>query len=102
MMNLDELTAIDVHVHLEHDGEPTDTDEAARKYFGKGAAAHGAQALADYYRSRKMACVVFTVDEHADRPPAPDERRGPRLRRGQRRHRDPLRQHRPHARRRRP
>ena len=26
-------------------------------------AAHGAKALADYYRSRKMACVVFTVDE---------------------------------------
>ena len=62
-MNIDELVAIDVHVHLEHDAQPTDTDEAARKYFGKGVAAQGAQALADYYRSRKMACVVFTVDE---------------------------------------
>ena len=62
-MNVDELVAIDVHVHLEHDAPPTDTDEAARKYFGKGVAAHGAKALADYYRSRKMACVVFTVDE---------------------------------------
>ena len=62
-MNVDELVAIDVHVHLEHDAPPTDTDEAARKYFGKGVAAHGARALADYYRSRKMACVVFTVDE---------------------------------------
>ena len=57
-------TAIDVHVHLEHDAQPTDTDDAARKYFGRGVAAHGAQALADYYRSRKMGCVVFTVDEH--------------------------------------
>ena len=62
-MNVDELVAIDVHVHLEHEAPPTDTDEAARKYFGKGVAAHGARALADYYRSRKMACVVFTVDE---------------------------------------
>ena len=62
-MNVDELVAIDVHVHLEHDAQPTDTDEAARKYFGKGVAAQGAKALADYYRSRKMACVVFTVDE---------------------------------------
>ena len=62
-MNIDELVAIDVHVHLEHDAQPTDTDEAARKYFGKSVAAQGAQALADYYRSRKMACVVFTVDE---------------------------------------
>jgi uncharacterized protein len=62
-MNVDELVAIDAHVHLEHDAPSTDTDEAARKYFGKGVAAHGAKALADYYRSRKMGCVVFTVDE---------------------------------------
>ena len=62
-MNVDELVAIDVHVHLEHDAQPTDTDEAARRYFGKGVAAQGAKALSDYYRSRKMACVVFTVDE---------------------------------------
>jgi len=63
-MNPDALVAIDVHVHLEHDATPTETDEAARKYFGKGVAAHGAKALADYYRSRKMGCIVFTVDEH--------------------------------------
>jgi uncharacterized protein len=62
-MNVDELVALDVHVHLEHDAQPTDTDEAARKYFGKGVAAQGAQSLADYYRSRKIGCVVFTVDE---------------------------------------
>jgi uncharacterized protein len=53
-----------VHVHLEHDATPTDTDDAARKYFGTGVATHGAAALADYYRSRKIGCVVFTVDEH--------------------------------------
>ena len=63
-MKLDELVAIDVHVHLERHAAPTDTDDAARKYFGQGVAAYGAQALAEYYRSRKIACVVFTVDEH--------------------------------------
>ena len=63
-MNIDELIAIDVHVHLEHDAKATDTDVAARKYFGEGVAPHGPQALADYYRSRRIACVVFTVDEH--------------------------------------
>jgi hypothetical protein len=62
-MNIDELVAIDVHVHLEHDHKPTETDEAARKYFGRDMATHGAKALADYYRSRRMGCVVFTVDE---------------------------------------
>jgi len=63
-MNVEELAAIDVHVHLEHDADPTETDAAARKYFGSNVGAHGAQALADYYRSRRMACVVFTVEEH--------------------------------------
>jgi predicted TIM-barrel fold metal-dependent hydrolase len=62
-MDADKLTAIDVHVHLEHEGEATDTDQAAKKYFGKNQAPGGAQALADYYRSRNMGCVVFTVDE---------------------------------------
>ena len=56
------LTAIDVHVHLEHTGETTDADEKAKAYF-KGGADRRPEALAEYYRSRKMACVVFTVDE---------------------------------------
>ena len=62
-MNADDLIAIDVHVHLEHDAGSTDADTAARKYFGPNVAAMGGAALSDYYRSRKMACVVFTVDE---------------------------------------
>ena len=62
-MNADDLIAIDVHVHLEHDAGSTDADTAARKYFGPNVAATGAAALSEYYRSRKMACVVFTVDE---------------------------------------
>jgi predicted TIM-barrel fold metal-dependent hydrolase len=62
-MNVDTLLAIDVHVHLEHSGAPTDADRAAVKYFGTSQAANGAEALSEYYRSRKIGCVVFTVDE---------------------------------------
>jgi len=61
-MNPSDLTAIDVHVHLEHQGEATAADAAAKQYFGAGAQADW-NALADYYRSRKIGCVVFTVDE---------------------------------------
>jgi predicted TIM-barrel fold metal-dependent hydrolase len=61
-LDLDQLAAIDVHVHLEHTGEETETDKHAAAYF-KGGAARDATSLAAYYRSRHMACVVFTVDE---------------------------------------
>lgn len=60
--DVDRLTALDVHVHIEHEGEETGTDEAARKYFGEGAP-RGRQGMADYYRSRNIGCVVFTVAE---------------------------------------
>jgi uncharacterized protein len=63
-MDANKLIAIDVHVHLEHEGEATETDQAARKYFGKGQAPSGATALVEYYRSRNIGCIVFTVDEH--------------------------------------
>ena len=39
-----------------------EADAAARKYFGKQADRDWG-ALAEYYRSRRMACVVFAVDE---------------------------------------
>ena len=68
-LDLDQLVAIDVHVHLEHTGERSATDEAAAKYFGPGADRDW-NALAEYYRSRKMACVVFTVDEKLTGRPA--------------------------------
>jgi predicted TIM-barrel fold metal-dependent hydrolase len=61
-IDVDRLTAIDTHVHL-HPVESSAVDVAAEKYFGKSGAAPGADALADYYRSRHIACVVFTVDE---------------------------------------
>ena len=68
-MDPSRLTAIDVHVHLEHMGESTAADEGARKYFGESGVTRDWSALADYYRSRKIGCVVFTVDETLSRRP---------------------------------
>ena len=62
-IDVDRLVAIDVHVHFEHTGKENTTDEAAKKYFGDSGAARDPNALAEYYRSRNMACVAFTVDE---------------------------------------
>jgi hypothetical protein len=62
-IDVDSIRAIDVHVHIEHEGEDFAADRAAKKYFGDSGVSHDRRALADYYRSRKMACVVFTVDE---------------------------------------
>jgi predicted TIM-barrel fold metal-dependent hydrolase len=62
-LDVDAIRAIDVHVHIEHEEEDSAADRAAKKYFGDSGVSHDRRALADYYRSRKMACVVFTVDE---------------------------------------
>jgi predicted TIM-barrel fold metal-dependent hydrolase len=61
-LDIDRLVALDVHVHLEHAGEMTAADAQAEKYFGAGASRDW-NVLADYYRSRQIGCVVFTVDE---------------------------------------
>lgn len=61
-MDISRLTAIDVHVHLEHEDGGSAADAAAAKHF-KGGAPRGAAALAAYYRSHNIGCVVFTVDE---------------------------------------
>jgi predicted TIM-barrel fold metal-dependent hydrolase len=61
-IDLDRLVAFDVHVHLEHTGTATEADVQAAQYF-KGGAARDAASLAEYYRSRRMACAIFTVDE---------------------------------------
>jgi hypothetical protein len=58
----DGLTAIDVHVHLEAP-QASAADQAARQYFGESGAPRDPAGLAEYYRSRRMAFVVFTVDE---------------------------------------
>jgi len=62
-LNVQELVAIDVHVHLEATDDTTAMDSAAKKYFGDSGAARDPKALAEYYRSRKMAFVIFAVDE---------------------------------------
>jgi predicted TIM-barrel fold metal-dependent hydrolase len=65
-MNVAELVAIDVHTHAEistRDPQPpTIYQEAAKTYFKHDHAAQPTlQEIADYYRERKMACVVFSV-----------------------------------------
>jgi uncharacterized protein len=66
-MNVDDLAAIDVHVHVEQDlhGSLSMDDElldAAAKYF-KGEPHHPTvPEIAAHYRGLNMAAVVFTVD----------------------------------------
>lgn len=57
------LAAIDVHVHLEPEKDNT-VDAAAKQYFGDSTAPIDRKAMAEYYRSRKIAFVVFAVEEH--------------------------------------
>jgi predicted TIM-barrel fold metal-dependent hydrolase len=69
-LDVRELTAIDVHVHIDHEGHENATDVAAANYF-KTQVERGRQAQADYYRSRKMGCVIFSVDERLTGRPVP-------------------------------
>ncbi|MDA0160261.1 amidohydrolase family protein [Solirubrobacter ginsenosidimutans] len=70
-LDLETLVAIDVHVHAERNAdEPQDpvTGEvlaAAARYFGGSPAQPTAQEVADYYRERRMAAVIFTIDDEA-------------------------------------
>jgi predicted TIM-barrel fold metal-dependent hydrolase len=62
-MHIDSLIAIDTHVHIEPDSRDTAADAAARQYFGEKGPSLNRQELVDYYRSRKIGCVIFSVDE---------------------------------------
>src|SRR5262245_51529965 len=62
-MDTQNLVAIDTHVHIEPDTRDTAADDAARKYFGETGPVFSRQELAEYYRNRKIGCVVFSVDE---------------------------------------
>ena len=70
-LELDTITAIDVHVHAErnHDQpqDPVTTEilEAAARYFGGHPPQPTAQEVADYYRARRMLAVIFNVDDEA-------------------------------------
>jgi predicted TIM-barrel fold metal-dependent hydrolase len=61
------LDAIDVHVHIEidlhgHLSLPDEHAEAAAKYFATDQSLPTLPEIAAYYRERRMAAVVFTVD----------------------------------------
>ncbi len=70
-IDVDRIVALDVHTHAERsDAEPQDpvTGEvlaAAARYFGGSPPQPSAQEVADYYRDRNMAAVIFTVDDEA-------------------------------------
>ena len=73
-MKLDNLIAIDTHVHIEPEPTGNAAEEAARKYFGNTGVSYGRKELAEYYRSRKIGCVVFSVDERlTGRPQVPND-----------------------------
>jgi uncharacterized protein len=73
-MKIDELVAMDTHVHIESPPSGNAADEAAKKYFGSTNAPTKPEDLAEYYRSRKIGCVVFSVDERlTGRPQVPNE-----------------------------
>jgi uncharacterized protein len=74
-LDVDALTAIDVHVHA-HAPDPggLEVTGAARRYFGESGVPLALDDLAAYYRERKMACVLFTVDERlTGRPIVPND-----------------------------
>jgi predicted TIM-barrel fold metal-dependent hydrolase len=80
MIDVDAVKAIDVHTHAEvsrdgHDPMPPELREAARRYFKGEGEQPTAQDVADYYREREMACVIFTVDyeSRSGRRPVPNE-----------------------------
>ncbi len=69
-LDLDNLVAIDVHTHAETDGcghysLPDDLRAGAEQYFGAQSGPPTLDQMADYYRERRMAAVVFTVDAEA-------------------------------------
>src|SRR5438105_7135412 len=72
-MDTQNLVAIDTHVHIESNTGNA-ADEAARKYFGETGSRSGPDELVDYYRSRQIGCVVFSVDERlTGRPQVPND-----------------------------
>lgn len=79
-IDLDALIAIDVHVHAEvsasgHPSLPALLSEGAASYFGSDHRAPTVPEIASYYRERRIAAVVFTVDaeEATGHPPISNE-----------------------------
>jgi predicted TIM-barrel fold metal-dependent hydrolase len=70
-IDVDAIEAIDVHVHVEidehgHSSLPADLTEAATKYFSTDGPRPDIDGIAAYYRERRMAAVVFTVDSETN------------------------------------
>jgi predicted TIM-barrel fold metal-dependent hydrolase len=66
-LDLESVVAIDAHVHVEVDAGgrlalPPEIMEAAEAHFGATQPAPVLTEIATYYRERRMAAVVFTVD----------------------------------------
>jgi predicted TIM-barrel fold metal-dependent hydrolase len=72
-MNVDELVAIDVHVHAEQSSrddrheEKSEYHKAAKEYFKEEGERPTMEQTAEYYRERKIACVIFPVDGESAR-----------------------------------
>ena len=70
-METEQLRAIDVHTHAEvserlgKDPVAEAFHEAASRYFKQSGPRPTAQEVADYYRDRDLACVIFPVDSEA-------------------------------------
>jgi predicted TIM-barrel fold metal-dependent hydrolase len=80
-VNVDDLVAIDVHVHAEisadgHRALPDRLLSGSAAYFKlEGDRTPSVAQIAEYYRQRRMAAVVFTVDAESatGHPPVPSE-----------------------------
>lgn len=75
-IDLDAIDAIDLHVHIEVDGHghaslPADLADAASTYFSTDGPRPDIDSIATYYRERRMAAVVFTVDAETQLGQAP-------------------------------
>jgi uncharacterized protein len=71
VMDVAALSAVDVHVHVHASvrgpaGAPDRLREMAEYFRADDVRAHTVPAIAEYYRARKMAAVVFGVDTVAD------------------------------------
>jgi len=75
-IDVEALVAIDMHVHVEiddhgHSSLPDDLAAAASAYFSADGPRPDIDGIAAYYRERRMAAVVFTVDARTQLHHAP-------------------------------